>query len=826
MAQLNNSREDQLSLADVDNRPALSGWPMVIFWIAMIIFACHASTHMVGAGDTWVALACGRHFVNHGVTTVEPFSANSHHAGPTDEDLKEWPKWITNNFSPETIRHWHPTGWINQNWLTHVIFYELVTKFGSPDKPYYDALVIWKFLIYIIAVAVVFYTGKYLGANPALSAVFACAAMFVGRSFLDIRPAGFSNLLVGVFMLILVLTTYRNILYIWLIVPIIILWCNLHGGYLYAFLMLAPFIGIHLLLSVPKKWFVPVYAVCSLAVLAGYIAKAYLAESQDETTFYTTFLLAVGLAAMGLVFYFLRSRAVTIGVKGVVHAVIAGTVAFVGMIIFNPFHLTNLTHTYVISISKNAEQWRTVNEWHSAWEWTNPVGTSYPFLVMFIIAIAIFVLWLLNWLIKPELRSTRQKIETLAAEFEWPKLDLALIVIAALSIYMAIASRRFIPIAAIAACPVIAALLDQAIRMMAARISTPAGARLAVPAMPQVLRQSVVALAVIAVAGFGGFWGYKFYRIYLAPMADDDEYTSVFMRMTASYAKPFKAGAFMRDNRLAGNMFNYWTEGGFIAWMQIPDPNTGKTLLQLFMDGRAQAAYSTQKYDLWMSIMSGRPAAVEPILRAGRQPTAKEVGNAIDEELRKYNVWCVLMPADQFDTPLLDGLEQHPDWRVVFLTNKEKMLVNAKTTAGEELFMGMLDGTTKYPNEFSQSISAAHTLLFVKDENARRKGFELAKRAFEVKPSQMALIELLGAARYPEFKTQIVSLLKAYVDKFEQQSKTYTQKDGYNNAIVAAIIAANYLERTSNDPRLIESYRGKSEQFRKMQAQAMEDSRW
>ena len=48
---------------------------------------------------------------------------------------KTWPKWITNNFSPETIRYWHPTGWINQNWLTHVIFYELVEKFGSPGKP-------------------------------------------------------------------------------------------------------------------------------------------------------------------------------------------------------------------------------------------------------------------------------------------------------------------------------------------------------------------------------------------------------------------------------------------------------------------------------------------------------------------------------------------------------------------------------------------------------------------------------------------------------------------------------------------------------------------
>ena len=61
----------------------------VIGLIAMLIFALHASTHMVGAGDTWVALACGRHFYNHGVDTNEPFSANSHRVGPTAAEIAE-----------------------------------------------------------------------------------------------------------------------------------------------------------------------------------------------------------------------------------------------------------------------------------------------------------------------------------------------------------------------------------------------------------------------------------------------------------------------------------------------------------------------------------------------------------------------------------------------------------------------------------------------------------------------------------------------------------------------------------------------------------------
>ena len=249
----------------LENRKSeiFSGWPMIIGWLAMLIFALHASTHMVAAGDTWVALACGRHFWNHGVNTVEPFSANSHKAGPTLEEIKTWPDWaqkLTDKVGLKTVQYWHPTGWVNQNWLTHVIFYWLAYKspFADAATNSFNTLVYWKFTIYILAVICVYFTARLLGVNPAIAAVFACFAMFTGRSFIDIRPAGFSNLLVAVFMLILVLTTYRNILYIWLIVPLAVFWCNVHGGYIYLFIMLVPFIFLNLLTAASKKWFVSI----------------------------------------------------------------------------------------------------------------------------------------------------------------------------------------------------------------------------------------------------------------------------------------------------------------------------------------------------------------------------------------------------------------------------------------------------------------------------------------------------------------------------------------------------------------------------------------
>src|SRR4030042_4920119 len=169
--------------------------------------------------------------------------------------LPKWEQLIKYKAGIETVKKWHPTGWINQNWLTHVIFYSLTTSLGSEEDPHFNALVYWKFAVYILAVVTIFYTGVVLGANPAISAVFSCFAMFIGRSFLDIRPAGFSNLLVAAFMLTLFFTTYRNILYIWLIVPFTVFWCNVHGGYIYVFIMLIPFAGLHLLICLNRTRF-------------------------------------------------------------------------------------------------------------------------------------------------------------------------------------------------------------------------------------------------------------------------------------------------------------------------------------------------------------------------------------------------------------------------------------------------------------------------------------------------------------------------------------------------------------------------------------------
>ncbi len=364
---------------------------------------------------------------------------------------------------------------------------------------------------------------------------------------------------------------------------------------------------------------------------------------------------------LGAVVLYLKDKVVRVlDVRGILHTMAAGAVAFVAMVIFNPFHLTNLTHTFVISISKQAERWRNVHEWHRAFDWTNPVGTAVPFLIMYILAWLVLLAWTIV-LIRGARIANRPVSKKMKAtvQYAWPQIDLGLLIIAAMTIYMAIRSRRFIPIAGFAACPVIALLVDQAVRFVAGSIQLARTGKFETPLLPLPQRRVLVIVSAGVVAGFGLMWGTAFKHVYLDPWPLDAKYKSVFMRMTASYSKPFEACEFMRINKLSGKMYNYWTEGGFIAWGQEPDPNTGESPLKLFMDGRAQAAYDVPTFDLWSDILSGGPIP-SAAARAGRTLTGKDyvqVSTWITEQLRKYGVWVVLMPDLQFDKTFTIALE-------------------------------------------------------------------------------------------------------------------------------------------------------------------------
>ena len=880
-------------------------FPLIVFWAAMIVFAAHACTHMVAAGDTWVAMACGRHFVNHGVDTVEPFSANSHKAGPTDEQLGKFPEW-----THPVIKKIHPTGWINQNWLTHVIFYKLATAFGSKDHPDYNALVYWKFAVTFIAVFCTYYIGRLLGVSPPLAAAAACFAILVARSFIDIRPAVFSNAIVPLYLLILLMATHRDHRYIWLIVPVIVFWCNVHGGYIYAFIVFAPFLGFHILINLPRRWTIAVYAslawpalyavtykfmhhdnyvaihraldprfvsvpfyadamfyfiilliaagllmariksvgsaafyichiittfVVFLALLMRHllaiplnfmpatrkIFKGFVADSQISF-----FLVFLAIGALGIILSLPKRRFISLKPKALIHMIAAGFCALIAMIIFNPFHLTNLTHTFVISISKHAASWRRVNEWHSV-DWfkaiKNPVGEDTTFGVMFVIMLAALTLWLMSLFLKPKIKSARRSRQAAVlpeGDFQWPRIDLPYIAICAFTVYLAVSSRRFIPLAGLAASPVVAMFIQQTIQMIAARIQFHKTERLDLPPMPSSVRKSIVMLMAAGTIFLTVSWGAKYKRVYLDPWPSDNIRDSVFMRMSASNLKPFEVMQFIRENDLSGKMFNHWTEGGAIAFGQKTDPETGHIPLKLFMDGRAQAAYDHKTFRLWQDIKSGGPPAAQAHRLRGRgKPLLHadfvKIGEWIDEQMKAHGVWIILMPVTEINTDFTMSVMRLSKWRIAFMDNYQFLMFDSQTPQGKQLLDNILNKKAKYPNEFSRNLTFAKNLLLLRNPDVARQGLDHLIKAFEIDNSQgpMQLLIHDVARRHPRLRAPVNACIKKFLDDFMKNKNTYAKQGGYLKKLVAALIAANYLSGRDQPPEYRKKYGGLAGEF-------------
>jgi hypothetical protein len=350
------------------------------------------------------------------------------------------------------------------------------------------------------------------------------------------------------------------------------------------------------------------------------------------------------------------------------------------------------------------------------------------------------------------------------------------------------------------------------------------------------LQRIFVILGAAAVLVFGIGWGRKFKRVYLDFWPTDTKLNSIFIRMTASNVKPFYVCKFMRDNKMTGKMFNYWTEGGFIAWGQDPDPNTGKTPLQLFMDGRAQAAYEPDIYQRWSGIMSGGQIAAQLVqsarMRKKKVTVAdyKKIGKWVSNELRKYDVWVVMMPTGEFNKPMVKSLEYDNDWQIVFMNNKQKMFVDVKTSQGRELFNGIFSGKTVFPDEFSKKLVLANNAFLVgREDSDREKAFALALEAFELNPSQAVMQVIVACARFPNLKPRVEKFCKSYIHEFEQQKEVVSKQDGYHHRTVAVSIACAYLRQQAvrqQDTELARYYEDKKRDYNKELKTLQQRKRW
>jgi hypothetical protein len=260
--------------------------------LLLVIAVVHAASHMDIGVDTWVSLAGGRQVIAHGVTLTDPFSFNSRAPeAPGGSGAARLLAWL------------HPTGWINQNWLTHVLLAWLVGSFGL------DGLAAWKLGNYLLVAALLLLNAQRRRANPVVATLLVAGALLASRQFFEVRAQDVTNLLAATLMLLLTVAALGSRRAAWLVVPLFAVWGNVHGGFVWGLLALALFVA------------------------AGLAARQLGGR-----------LLIVPSATL---------KTVAIAAAGALAAVVA----------LSPYRLANLTHPLVISVSADAKVWRNVFEW-------------------------------------------------------------------------------------------------------------------------------------------------------------------------------------------------------------------------------------------------------------------------------------------------------------------------------------------------------------------------------------------------------------------------------------------------------------------------------
>jgi hypothetical protein len=267
------------------------------------------------------------------------------------------------------------------------------------------------------------------------------------------------------------------------------------------------------------------------------------------------------------------------------------------------------------------------------------------------------------------------------------------------------------------------------------------------------------------------------------------------------------------------------------------------------MDGRAQAAYDRDAFDVWTTIMSGGliTGQISARAEARRQSISSddyaEIGQWMDEQLKDYNVWVVLMPQGQYRTPppheyyrkmsyhAIQGIERNPNWPLVFFNNKQKLYVDVRTPRGKELFDGIFNGKTLYPDDFHENLIRARSWLFYRRGIAeKKKGFDFAVKAFKLNPSPAPMREImLVASRFAGIKSEVNKFCENYVREFTENEADWTELDGYRDRVEAARLACFYLgdvARTEGNTKLANFYAAQENKCLRELFRVAQSKRW
>jgi hypothetical protein len=176
----------------------------------------------------------------------------------------------------------------------------------------------------------------------------------------------------------------------------------------------------------------------------------------------------------------------------------------------------------------------------------------------------------------------------------------------ALTLAMAVTSRRFIPLFGISLALMLVPLVALGLR---------------------ILRLEKLSLAIASLVLMYALFRLLPYPVQSAP---------AFHYLTAEYTYPVDMLDFVEDNDISGNVFALWNWGGYIHWRTDGG-------LKVFVDGRADTIFDDTTYTNYVQVLSSGPGWLELVNASdadyGLWPEARSRGQEKLQELLASGLW-------------------------------------------------------------------------------------------------------------------------------------------------------------------------------------------
>jgi hypothetical protein len=619
------------------------------------ILEVHSST------DTWIGLAAGQQI----------YTAD------------EFPKTDTFSYT------FYGNVWYNQNWLTHLFQYWLYSHI-SPNAVIYGTWVLSALVFVFTLLAAYWRSATWLGALLAASIVaLGC------RDFLSARPAttGFFCI-AALWALICALEGQRDKRRRWpivLLLPLLLIWGNAHGSFVFAYGVLGLYVGHWFVVRTIRVNYSYVFSLIFVLMLMFIGGVAYSGAPPDAkvragelltlgtATYYKGKLALVCGALVAYAAYWLciwrfrpRSAVSDRQVAAIVAVVAAALILTVA---FGPFHMRNFTHGQKIA---GSSVFRQVSEWNPPFERNARTfehtlkpdfsTQSFPPMARFWRILPATLGLLAAGVVVRALtyvagRARGRASPPAARRKKWrpvpwgddtrdatgPDLHISLFDVAVVLIGLAMTfwARRFAPIFYIFGAPVFLTWLVLLLRPLPA-------------AWRRYLQYgAMIGAGVCAYFVADDTWD-RYRKEVIEPYEHRPEF-NLLERVTKYDATPHDAILFLKENKLNVNIVTEWTQAGPVMFYA---PNA-----RVFMDGRAQQVYDEEHYTKYAHLL------VSPDTPA---PYRMHILDESDSN-------AVLLRQTPRVAPLWQALAQSPQWVPALLGPSEALFLRRGSRGLEQL---------------------------------------------------------------------------------------------------------------------------------------------